>query len=44
MKTREIVELAEQARQHADEGNYRSLFEWPRALGLEPDEVDPRRL
>jgi hypothetical protein len=41
MKTREIVELAERAHQHADEGDYRSLYEWPRALGLEPDDVEP---
>lgn len=41
MKTREIVELAEQARQHADKGDYRSLYEWRRALGVEPGEVEP---
>lgn len=32
--TREIVDLARQVCQHADEGNYMSLFDWPPALGL----------
>jgi hypothetical protein len=41
MKTGEIVELAEQARKHADEGVYLSVAEWPRALGVEPEEVEP---
>ena len=32
--TRGIVDLAEQVCLHADEGNYMSIFDWPRALGL----------
>jgi hypothetical protein len=41
MQTGEIVELAEQARQHVEEGVYRSIYEWPPALGVEPEEVEP---
>ena len=41
MDTREIVELAEQARKHADEGVYLSVAEWPRALGVASEEVEP---
>jgi hypothetical protein len=41
METREIVELAEQAREHAEEGNYRSIYVWRRALGVEPGDVEP---
>jgi hypothetical protein len=41
MKTREIAELAEQAQQHVEEGLYRSVVDWPPALGIEPEEVDP---
>jgi hypothetical protein len=41
MEKREIVELAEQARQHADEGNYRSLYEWRLALGVELGRLSP---
>jgi hypothetical protein len=39
METREIVRLAEQAREH--EGNYRSIYEWRRALGVEPQVIEP---
>ena len=41
METREIVELAEQAQQHVEEGLYRSVVDWPPVLGIETEEVDP---
>ena len=41
METREIVELAEQAQQHVEEGFYRSVVDWPPVLGIETEEVDP---
>jgi hypothetical protein len=41
METGEIVELAEQARKHAEEGNYWSIHDWRRALGVELEELSP---
>jgi hypothetical protein len=34
----EIRELARRVREHAHEGNYMSLFQWPQALGVVADE------
>jgi hypothetical protein len=41
MKTREIGELAEQARQHAELGLYRNVVEWPPALGVATEGIEP---
>jgi hypothetical protein len=34
--TQEVLDLADEARRHADEGNYMGLFDWPPALGHQP--------
>jgi hypothetical protein len=31
--TQEVLDLAQEAQRHADEGNYMSVFDWPPAFG-----------
>ena len=41
LSTEEIVELAEQARAHADDGVYMTIFEWSPALSRDEADDDP---